>query len=160
MLRNFYDRECFDRNLFGLPPQHMKQHNLAQRIQPGHTRLFLFNDSDKFLHGVFEAIAPPMLNIEPYAWTLRPWPGSVTAADDEIQRKRAAGGGGGNMKTTRFSAQVRVRLVEDVAPLEFGVFKDVVNLKGRGKRAAPKHWLNPGQVSELIALFRQYSEEE
>ena len=115
--------------------------------------------SFRFLHGVFEAIAPPMLNIEPYAWTQRPWPGSVSAADARIQQQRAAASanGGGKMKTTRFSAQVRVRLVEDVAPLEWADFKDCVSIaRGRGKRV--DDLLSPAQVSELIALFRQNDE--
>lgn len=31
--------------------------------------LFLFNYSDRKLHGIFEAASPGQLNINPYAWT-------------------------------------------------------------------------------------------
>lgn len=31
--------------------------------------LFLFNYSDRKLHGIFEAAGPGQMNVDPYAWT-------------------------------------------------------------------------------------------
>ncbi|XP_012086567.1 uncharacterized protein LOC105645548 isoform X2 [Jatropha curcas] len=58
-------KECFSNQLFGLPAPH----NLYVRnIYPG-MLLFLFNYSDRKLHGIFEAASHGRLNINPHAWT-------------------------------------------------------------------------------------------
>ncbi|CAK9160616.1 unnamed protein product [Ilex paraguariensis] len=58
-------KECLSRQLFGLPAPHFAY---VQNISPG-LPLFLFNYSDRMLHGVFEAASPGRLNINPYGWT-------------------------------------------------------------------------------------------
>ncbi|KAJ4893330.1 DCD (Development and Cell Death) domain protein [Raphanus sativus] len=58
-------KECLAKNLFGLPGPHMAY---IKNIEPGLT-LFLFNYSDRTLHGVFEAASEGKLNIDPKAWS-------------------------------------------------------------------------------------------
>ncbi|CAH2074639.1 unnamed protein product [Thlaspi arvense] len=58
-------KECISKQLFGLPYNHM---SYVQRIDIG-LPLFLFNYSDRKLHGIFEAAGPGQLYIDPYAWT-------------------------------------------------------------------------------------------
>lgn len=40
-----------------------------KKIDPG-LPLFLFNYSDRKLHGIFEAASSGQMNINPYGWTL------------------------------------------------------------------------------------------
>ncbi|CAH8334476.1 unnamed protein product [Eruca vesicaria subsp. sativa] len=57
--------ECLSKHLFGLPFEHF---SYVQKIDTA-LPLFLFNYSDRKLHGIFEAAGPGQLNIDPYAWT-------------------------------------------------------------------------------------------
>ncbi|KAJ4704334.1 Kelch-like protein [Melia azedarach] len=57
--------ECLSKQLFGLPSQHFLY---VRKIDPG-LPLFLFNYSDRKLHGIFESASPGRLNINPYGWT-------------------------------------------------------------------------------------------
>ncbi|CAK9184627.1 unnamed protein product, partial [Ilex paraguariensis] len=59
-------RECLVKQLFGLPAQHF---SYVKNIDPG-LPLFLFNYSDRKLHGIFEAASSGQMNINPYAWTV------------------------------------------------------------------------------------------
>lgn len=52
-------------NLTGLPYNHI---TYVQKIDVG-LPLFLFNYSDRKLHGIFEAAGPGQMNVDPYAWT-------------------------------------------------------------------------------------------
>ncbi|CAG7890530.1 unnamed protein product [Brassica rapa] len=58
-------KECYAKKLFGLPAPHMAY---IKNIDPGLT-LFLFNYSDRTLHGIFEAASEGQLNIDPKAWS-------------------------------------------------------------------------------------------
>ncbi|CAN8259785.1 unnamed protein product [Cochlearia groenlandica] len=58
-------KECYAKKLFGLPAPHFAY---IQNIDPGLT-LFLFNYSDRTLHGIFEAASEGKLNIDPKAWS-------------------------------------------------------------------------------------------
>lgn len=49
----------------GLPSPHFYY---VEKIEPGLT-LFLFNYSDKKLHGIYEATSHGQMNIDPYAWS-------------------------------------------------------------------------------------------
>lgn len=51
--------------LTGLPAQHF---SYVKNIDPG-LPLFLFNYSDRKLHGIFEASSKGQMYIDPYAWT-------------------------------------------------------------------------------------------
>ncbi|XP_071722349.1 uncharacterized protein [Rutidosis leptorrhynchoides] len=57
--------ECFSKQLFGLPKSHILY---VRKIEPG-LPLFLFNYTDRTLHGIFEAVSSGQENIDPYAWT-------------------------------------------------------------------------------------------
>lgn len=64
--------------LTGLPAPHFAY---VKNITPGLT-LFLFNYSDRKLHGIFEATSPGQMSINPYGWTgdgadLTPYPAQV-----------------------------------------------------------------------------------
>ncbi|XP_022767815.1 kelch-like protein 1 [Durio zibethinus] len=58
-------KECLFKQLFGLPAQHF---SYVKNIQPG-LPLFLFNYSERKLHGIFEAASHGQMNINPYGWT-------------------------------------------------------------------------------------------
>ncbi|GAV62446.1 Kelch_1 domain-containing protein/Dev_Cell_Death domain-containing protein [Cephalotus follicularis] len=58
-------KECFDKQLFGLPATHF---SYVRNITPG-LPLFLFNYSDRKLHGIFKAAGHGQLNIDPCGWT-------------------------------------------------------------------------------------------
>ncbi|XP_047309608.1 B2 protein-like [Impatiens glandulifera] len=55
-------QECYNNLLFA------PHFAYVRNIKPG-MPLFLFNYSDRRLHGVFEAVSQRQLNISPYAWT-------------------------------------------------------------------------------------------
>ncbi|XP_057965101.1 uncharacterized protein LOC131155742 isoform X2 [Malania oleifera] len=59
-------KECLFKQLFGLPAHHFLY---VKNIDPG-LPLFLFNYSDRKLHGIFEAASPGQMNINPYGWTM------------------------------------------------------------------------------------------
>ncbi|GAA0145909.1 hypothetical protein LIER_05986 [Lithospermum erythrorhizon] len=59
-------KECLAKQIFGLPAQHLFY---VKNINPG-LPLFLFNYSDRKMHGIFEAASPGQMNINPYAFTL------------------------------------------------------------------------------------------
>ncbi|XP_074383015.1 uncharacterized protein LOC141724684 isoform X2 [Apium graveolens] len=58
-------KECLFKQLFGLPASHISYVN---NIDPG-LPLFLFNYSDRKLHGIFESASSGRMNINPYGWT-------------------------------------------------------------------------------------------
>ncbi|KAI4306901.1 hypothetical protein L6164_030141 [Bauhinia variegata] len=82
-------KECFSKQLFGLPASHI---SYIKHIVPG-LPLFLFNYSDRKLYGVFEAASEGRLNINPHGWTV-----------DESE-------------CTPFAAQVRIRTRMECKPL-------------------------------------------
>ncbi|KAJ8644257.1 hypothetical protein MRB53_006005 [Persea americana] len=57
--------ECLSKQLFGLPAPHF---SYIKNVEPG-LPLFLFNYSDRKLHGIFESASGGKMNIDPYAWT-------------------------------------------------------------------------------------------
>ncbi|GJN35935.1 hypothetical protein PR202_gb24751 [Eleusine coracana subsp. coracana] len=91
--------ECFAKQLFGLPPMH---YSYVKNVKTG-MPLFLFNYSDRKLHGIFEAVSPGRLSIDPYAWN-----------DD------------GSLKTP-FPAQVRICTRTKYPPLWENQYKSVLS---------------------------------
>ncbi|PHT78318.1 hypothetical protein T459_16370 [Capsicum annuum] len=63
----------------GLPASHF---SYVKNINVGLT-LFLFNYSDRKLHGIFEAASPGKLNINPYGWTSDGTENTPYAAQDK-----------------------------------------------------------------------------
>ncbi|THG06013.1 hypothetical protein TEA_021331 [Camellia sinensis var. sinensis] len=91
-------KECLFKQLFGLPAQHF---SYVKNVDPG-LPLFLFNYSDRKLHGIFEAASSGQMNINPYAWTT-----------DGSER-------------TLYPAQVQVRVRLHCLPLPEEQFKSVI----------------------------------
>ncbi|KAK9124635.1 hypothetical protein Sjap_014237 [Stephania japonica] len=59
-----YD-ECHSKQIFGLPAFHI---SYVRNIVPG-MLLFLFNYTDRRLHGIYEATSHGQMNINPFGWT-------------------------------------------------------------------------------------------
>ncbi|KAL6897918.1 hypothetical protein ACP4OV_006877 [Aristida adscensionis] len=117
--------ECFKKQLFGLPSVH---YSYVRNIKPG-LPLFLFNYSDRMLHGLFEAASPGQMSIDPYAWSKD---GSLSTA---------------------FPAQVHICMKTQYPPLLETQFKKVL-----GDNYYNHHHfyfeLDHAQTRALIALFK------
>ncbi|XP_059668085.1 uncharacterized protein LOC132313370 isoform X2 [Cornus florida] len=95
---NSTKKECLFKQLFGLPVHHF---SYVKNIDPG-LPLFLFNYSDRKLHGIFEAASSGQMNINSYAW----------AADGS--------------ERTQYPAQVQIRMRLQCHPLSEDQFKPVI----------------------------------
>ncbi|KAL0344423.1 UNVERIFIED_CONTAM: B2 protein [Sesamum radiatum] len=91
-------RECLANQLFGLPAQHFLY---VKNIEPG-LPLFLFNYSERNLHGIYEAASSGKMSIDSYAWT----------ADGSDR--------------TKYPAQVQIRLRLQCQPLPEYQFKPII----------------------------------
>ncbi|XP_047334372.1 kelch-like protein 3 [Impatiens glandulifera] len=116
--------ECLSKQLFGLPAQHF---SYVVNIQPC-LPLFLFNYSDRKLHGIFEAASFGLMNINPYAWTAN-----------------------GSTKT-QYPAQVQIRLRLKCQPLSEIAFKPVI-LDNYYSQSHFWFELDHAQTSRLMSLF-------
>ncbi|CAI9097220.1 OLC1v1033594C1 [Oldenlandia corymbosa var. corymbosa] len=85
-------------SLAGLPAQHF---SYVKNIIPG-LPLFLFNYSDRTLHGIFEAASAGQMNINPYGWTSN------------------------GSDRTLYPAQVQIRLRLQCQPLREDQFKSII----------------------------------
>uniref|UniRef100_A0A5B7BIK3 DCD domain-containing protein n=1 Tax=Davidia involucrata TaxID=16924 RepID=A0A5B7BIK3_DAVIN len=117
-------KECYFKQLFGLPAPHFAY---VKNISPG-LPLFLFNYSDRKLHGIFEAASPGQMNINPYGWT----------ADAS--------------EYTPYSAQVRVQIQMQCQPLIEDQFGPIIADNYYEQRL---FWfeLDKVQTRKLISLF-------
>ncbi|XP_057980218.1 uncharacterized protein LOC131166019 isoform X2 [Malania oleifera] len=116
--------ECYSKLLFGLPAAHFAY---VRNIDPG-LPLFLFNYSDRKLHGIFEAISCGQMNINPGAWTVD------------------------GSEYTPYAAQVRVKIKMACQPLLEDQFRPIIAKNYYEQRL---FWfeLDKAQISRLIALF-------
>ncbi|KAF3333598.1 B2 protein [Carex littledalei] len=116
--------ECLTKQLFGLPAMH---YSYIRNIDAG-LPLFLFNYSDRQMHGIFEAAGPGHTNIDPYAWS-----------DDGTAR-------------TPYPAQVRIFTKTPCLPLSEPQFKKVI---GDNYFRSSHFWfeLDRAQTKKLISLF-------
>ncbi|KAK4433375.1 B2 protein, partial [Sesamum alatum] len=117
--------ECLLKQMFGLPASH---YSYVKNVTPG-LALFLFNYSDRKLHGVFEAASPGQMNINPYAW--------ITSEGTE---------------STPYAAQVRVNVRRQCRPLLEEDFKPIIAKNYYAKRL---FWfeLDKEQTSRLTKIF-------
>ncbi|KAG5600103.1 hypothetical protein H5410_031473 [Solanum commersonii] len=117
-------KECMFKQLFGLPAPHF---SYVKNINIGLT-LFLFNYSDRKLHGIFEAASPGQLNINPYAWT------------------------SDGTESTPYAAQVRIRVRKLYHPLTEDQFISII---GDNYFAPKLFWfeLDQSQTKRLVDLF-------
>ncbi|CAE5966835.1 unnamed protein product [Arabidopsis arenosa] len=118
-------KECYAKNLFGLPAPHMAY---IKNIDPGLT-LFLFNYSDRTLHGIFEAASEGKLNIDSKAW-------SPNGTDP-----------------SPYPAQVKVRVRVRCEPLPEEKFSPVISENYKDEKM---FWfeLDRGQTNKLLRLFK------
>ncbi|KAI3458484.1 hypothetical protein Pfo_015147 [Paulownia fortunei] len=117
--------ECLHEQMFGLPAAH---YSYVKNVSPG-LALFLFNYSDRKLHGIFEAVSSGQMNINPYAW--------IT---------------GEGVENTPYAAQVRVDLRRQCRPLLEAEFKPII---AKNYYAERLFWfeLDKEQTKSLIKLF-------
>ncbi|MFS8012929.1 putative development/cell death domain-containing protein [Helianthus anomalus] len=118
--------ECLSRHLFGLPEGH---YSYIKNIKQGLV-LFLFNYSDRKLHGIFEAAGPGQLNIDQYAW--------VTNEE--------------NTGYTRYPAQVKICIRKLCHPLSEEQFQHIIS----HNYYESKHFhfeLDRDQTGKLVSLF-------
>ena len=116
--------ECLGRGIFGLPA-HMQA--VASHIQPGAT-ILLFNVTDRLLFGIFEALTPATMNIEPCAFSKNP-----------------------KATSSPFPVQIRVRISLECPPLEDNdpIFNDI--LRTRGGRIGPLTHAQTEAIASLLA---------
>ncbi|KAL5550714.1 hypothetical protein UlMin_000890 [Ulmus minor] len=117
-------KECLSKQLFGLPSHHF---SYVKNIDPG-LPLFLFNYSDRKLHGIFEAACSGQMNIDPYGWTA-----------DGAER-------------TQYPAQVQVRVRLQCQPLHETQFKSII----ADNYYNPHHFwfeLDHAQANKLMSLL-------
>ncbi|KAK3137411.1 hypothetical protein QOZ80_5BG0451870 [Eleusine coracana subsp. coracana] len=117
--------ECFRKQLFGLPSVH---YSYVRNIKPG-LPLFLFNYSDRKLHGLFEAASPGQMSIDPYAWSRD---GSLSTA---------------------FPAQVHIRMKTQYPPLLETQFRKVL-LDNYYNHHHFYFELDHAQATALVSLFK------
>nr|XP_043633728.1 uncharacterized protein LOC122604934 [Erigeron canadensis] len=118
--------ECLSKQLFGLPEGHFAY---IKNISKG-LALFLFNYSDRKLHGIFEAAGPGQMNIDKYAW--------VADGDDSGY--------------TYYPAQVRICFRQECRPLSEQQFGPII----ANNYYETKHFyfeLDHHQTNQLISLF-------
>ncbi|KAL8162631.1 hypothetical protein V2J09_014120, partial [Rumex salicifolius] len=117
-------KECIFKQLFGLPSTH---YAYVRNVRPG-MPLFLFNYSDRKLHGIYEAQSEGQMNINQYAWTFN--------GDD----------------LTQFPAQVKVRIRQQCEPLTEDQFKPVI---AKNYYEPLLFWfeLDKAQTRQMIAFF-------
>ncbi|XP_060182382.1 uncharacterized protein LOC132612054, partial [Lycium barbarum] len=122
--KHFTYKECMFKQSFGLPAPHFSD---VKNINIGLT-LFLFNYSDRKLHGIFEATSPGQLNINPYGWT---------SDGDE---------------STPYEAQVRIRVRRLCRSLTEDQFASII---GENYYAPLLFWfeLDRSQTKRLVDLF-------
>ena len=117
--------ECLGRGVFGLPA-HMKA--AASVIKPG-CSIFLFNVTDRLLFGIFEALTPAIMNIEPTAFSKNP---------------RAT--------SSPFPVQIRVRVSLECPPCEDTdpILNDILRTRSGG-RIGPLTHSQAEAVASLLA---------
>ncbi|GMH13315.1 hypothetical protein Nepgr_015156 [Nepenthes gracilis] len=123
--------ECMAKQLFGLPAPHFAY---VKNVTPG-MPLFLFNYSDRRLHGIFEAASPGQMNINQWGWTLD---------------------GSG---TTPYPAQVRFKIQLNCQPLSEDQFKRII---AGNYYEQSLFWfeLDKAQTKQLISLFSRSPESQ
>lgn len=118
--------ECLGRGIFGLP-SHMR--HVAAGIRPG-SSIFLFNVTDRLLFGIFEAITPAIMNIEPRAFSKNP-----------------------KATTSPFPVQIRVRVSLECPPVEDTdpILNDILRTRVGG-RIGPLSHAQSEALATLLAV--------
>ncbi|KAF9598972.1 hypothetical protein IFM89_033317 [Coptis chinensis] len=119
--------ECLTNQIFGLPAIHF---SYVKNIEPG-LPLFLFNYSDRNLHGIYEAASHGRMDINPYGWT-----------ENGSDR-------------TPYPAQVRVRIRKQCQFLSEEQYSQILskNYYKEGQKGHFRFELNLTQTAQLVSLF-------
>ncbi|XXG39840.1 hypothetical protein AAC387_Pa01g0698 [Persea americana] len=120
--------ECLSNQLFGLPGAHF---SYVRNIEPG-LPLFLFNYSDRKLHGIFESASKGQMLINPYGWS-----------ENGTER-------------TPYPAQVRICVRTQCQPLQEKQFGPII----RDNFYTANHFwfeLDHSQADHLLLLFTSTS---
>ena len=125
------ESECFSRQLFGLGGSRLQ--SMSSAIAQHSTPIFLLNFKTRMVHGVFEAVGRPAMNIEADAWSK--------------QSRGGRGRNGAGSGSSGFPAQVRVRPMGG-APA--GTISHAQLTNGWNLREGP---LSADTVSKLAALL-------
>mmetsp|Transcript_5221 Transcript_5221/g.12809 ORF Transcript_5221/g.12809 Transcript_5221/m.12809 type:complete len:677 (-) Transcript_5221:673-2703(-) len=118
--------ECLGRGILGMP-MHMK--GAAQSIVPG-SSVFLFNVTDRLLFGIFEALTPARVNIEPTAFSKNP-----------------------KATSSPFPVQIRVRVSLECPPLEDTdpILNDILRSRGKSGRIGSLTFAQTEAIASLLA---------
>ena len=130
--------ECFQRKVVGLPRKYIP---LVQSIVPMRTLLFVFNYSDRQLHGVYLAASPGGENLIPaaFAEAARVVPAAFTDARLDASPAESP-----------FPAQCMFEVVEETAPCPEAEFKHVLEYTVRQRF---KFKLSAWQTRDLVGIL-------
>jgi len=121
--------------MVGLPRKYLP---LVESIVEGHTKIFLFNFSDRHLHGVYIATSAGKENISLTAWRGSA-PTPTLARKEELVGYEAdeMGDDGGSP----FPAQCTFEMVEEFAPVPEAEFRHVLEYTERQRfKFKLSHW--------------------
>lgn len=141
-----YD-ECFELGMVGLPRKYLP---LVESIVQGHTLIFLFNFSDRQLHGLYTATSIGMENMNQAAWKNFP-PAPKTGRTDEVtglERLESEDKDG-----SPFPAQCSFAILEEFAPVPEAEFKHVLEYTERQRF---KFKLSRWQCRDLVESMCRY----
>ena len=134
--------ECFALSMVGLPRKYLP---LVKSIVGGYTLIFLFNFSDRQLHGVYLATSDGQENLSLTAWrTSAPLP-KFNGADGEIDASDADG--------SPFPAQCTFNIVEEFAPVPEAEFRHILEYTERQRF---KFKLSRWQCRDLLETLCMY----
>ena len=134
--------ECFALSMVGLPRKYLP---LVKSIVGGYTLIFLFNFSDRQLHGVYLATSDGQENLSLTAWrTSAPQP-KLNGADGEIDASDADG--------SPFPAQCTFNIVEEFAPVPEAEFRHILEYTERQRF---KFKLSRWQCRDLLETLCMY----
>ncbi|KAI3830708.1 hypothetical protein MKX03_009909 [Papaver bracteatum] len=120
----FTMEECLSNQIFGLPALHFAY---IKNIKPG-LPLFLFNYSDRKMHGIYEAASIGEMNINPYGWSQN------------------------GQERTQYPAQVRICIRKQCKPLSEGQYKPII-IDNYNTEVHFWFELDHSQTNRLIWLF-------
>ena len=134
--------ECFALSMVGLPRKYLP---LVKSIVGGYTLIFLFNFSDRQLHGVYLATSDGQENLSLTAWrTSAPQP-KFNGADGEIDASDADG--------SPFPAQCTFNIVEEFAAVPEAEFRHILEYTERQRF---KFKLSRWQCRDLLETLCMY----
>jgi len=128
-------RETFERRIFGLTRHKM---DLLNSIEPGGTALFLFDQTFRYLHGVYDAASAPGFDLD--ACYLRR---GAAATFKGVARSP--------LDSSPFPAQVRFTRLHDFPPIEERKFCHLVNYND-GTNVF-RHRLGQPETKQLLELL-------